>query len=536
MERFLISYPKMLIVLLSLFSLLLETAIVSAQSNGIVFHTSQSINNLNPFSYRTYPEELIIQFTTDKLIHQLCTRSKDHSKGFIPGIQISKCLHDDYNKNASIFDININKKSDINKKDIADTIDKINQTSFNRYSGHQLILKDNKIKINNPEKAAFSTAGAALTFPIIKANKIFPQTSISGKDDIDLFNKATTGRYCLKDFQQFAVELKGRNNTCSPLTFNIDVLWEHFSKNIMADKVHIGLSVSGQLLRDIKRLGKYRLEETDDLNSFTYFGFNYNIGLNDSESTKNETKRSRINRVLKLFANIDFRQAFAFSVCSNDAVRDFFARDATPFNHTFDSFRGDENHSIIDYTKEIPGKINKYIRRIKQSEKVMLRILYRADMTFTQDKMDTIIETLNNNFVGSNISFRGINAFHLSQFSAKKKSLDFDIILETYVYGQNKLRYIEFMNPDNKSTNFLGCKFFTTEQISVYKKIIEKRDDFLLKVNRKLPVFVLGSFLIKNVISTQIINRHSCKGFGRALPFSNIHQWQIKDNLLMKQP
>jgi hypothetical protein len=488
-------------------------SIAHANDQGIIIGTAQYIDNINPFSYTVYPAELIVQFTTERLIQQVCTDSQEPSCGFEAIVQKEQHgIHTHYNANASVYYVVLN-PGNITNSDIQYTIDQINKTSVNRFHEHQLFMKNEKLKITHPEKAAFGKAGIALTFPIIKSKALDNTVVINGPDNIDLYNQATTGRYALDDIQQYKVVLKGRHTQWVPIHFQIDVLWETFAKNIMSEKAHIGLSVSGDLKDQIPKFGKFDLIDTDDLNSFTYFGFNYEPTCKHKTIVKN------------LFHTLEFRQAFAFAVCNSPAAKDLL-KYGYPMKHTFDTMRI-KNQSFIDYMAMIPGKVKRFVQANIQPDTTTLRVLYRANLIFTQEKMGQIVERLNTLFADANIKFRTTSAPQASEFLKKKKAGDFEIIFDTLIYGQNKLRYIEFMNPDNTQINYLKCKLFFPSDIIDYKKKIELRDRFLMEINQKVPVFVLGAFPSRNAVSKRLIKSYSCKN-GRVIPFTHIHSWKIQ--------
>jgi len=482
-------------------------------NNEIVIETAQFIDNINPFSYTVYPAELIVQFTTEKLIQQLCTGSKRPSSGYTHGVQReNQPVHQYYDQNSYMFHVDL-KSGNIYQADVAYSVNQINQAPDNRFYEHKLEYKNNRIRVNYP-KAAFNKSGAALTFPLIKVNQLNHEMIIKGADNLNAYNQGTTGIYSLKNIQQYTVELKGRTDPqLPPINFKVDILWDHFFNNIMKGKVHVGLNVNGDIMNQIPKIGSYRLEETVDLNSFTYFGFNYN------------SKNEKIRKIFK--KEFRFRHAFAYAVSSTPAVKDLLYNFGDSMNHTFDTMRIMDDEPT-DYMYIIPGKVRGHVLSNIQNDPVTMRILFRADLLFTQEKMDQIVNSLNSIFSEAKINFRTIRAPKLSEFISQKSSGNFEIIFDTFVFGQNKLRYIEFMNPENSRVNYLNCRFFHEDEIITYKNDIEQRDDFLIKVNKWLPVFVVGTFRSLNVISTQVNDTFSCGNDGRPIPFTNIHKWQIR--------
>ena len=82
------------------------------------------------------------------------------------------------------------------------------------------------------------------------------------------------------------------------------------------------------------------------------------------------------------------------------------------------------------------------------------------------------------------------------------------------------------MNPDSP-VNYLGYKLFEANEIRMYKEDIEQRDNFLMRINYELPVFVLGRFRSLNALSTRIQPTESICNKSRMIPFTDIQSWRI---------
>jgi len=480
-------------------------------NDAIIFGTMQKIGNLNPFSYTSYPAELIVKFTTERLIKRVCYDYYSPQRGYMPVLINHEKLFQCYDTNASLFYLTEMKKG-ISFLDIYYSIKQINRTPFNRYHKHILRFYKNKIRITYPEKAAFSKAASALTFPIIKTEKLTPKHLIIENGDIMVYNTATTGLYCLKSIHPNKVELEGRNQYYRPLIFKIFYSWEQFIKNIIKGKIHVALGISTNSILQVFEFDQYSLEETDDLKSFTYFGFNYN------------TPNSRIR---KLFGKLEFRKAFAFATCKDSDIREKLYTYGETNDHTFDHILSMRNYPI-DYMYAPSGIIEGYIQSNIQAEDITIHIMFKPDFIFGQQLFNSVIRKLNHLFLQARIQFKPYVVHDVNEFDKMKKNRNFEMIFDTFTYGQNQLRYIEFLNPENSESNFLNCNIFKYNEIQKYKKKMELRDEFLLRINKELPVFVLGTFKRMNAISKRIIRKNSCQVKNeRSLPFSNIHEWEI---------
>jgi len=484
-------------------------------NNEIVFASSQLIGNLNPLSKNSFSSKLIVQLTTDSLVRQTCTGTYLKPDVFTPGHQFTSLveLNRYYNPLNSEFSLVPDMlPHDISIADIEYTIKQINNSSTNRYNKYMLSFLNKKIHIMNPNKASFNKAVVALTFPVIKAGIISAETKINEENDISIYNQGTTGKYFLEKYHYNEVVLAGRYEELPQIKYQFDLLQVNLLKNIISGKAHIGLNLKGDLLNIVQKISNHNLEECDDFDSFTYFGFNYR---NSSPMKK------------KLFQSLGFRQAFAFSVSGDKIVEQLLIKYGKSLNCTFD-FINISNKYPIDYTFRVPGKIDRMAQAIRQSSKVILKIIYRPDCIFTYEVFKDIEQSLNEQFKNGNIHFQVVTVNSLSEFNQLKNIGDFDIIFDTFVYGHDKIRYIDFMNPQNFKINYLHCKLFRYYQIEKYKNDINKRDEYLFQINRLVPVVVLETFRNLNAISKRITKKNKCKDDERPLPFTNIQDWEIK--------
>jgi len=491
-----------------------QTGTSHANQNGIIIGTAQWVDNLNPFTYTAYPAELVVQFTTERLIQQICTGSEENAYRPVIHIPSKRSIDQDYKPLESKFYLRL-KQGDIHMHDIRFTLDQIKLAAMNRYHEHELTFVPDLIEIMNPRSAKFEKAAAAFTFPIIRNVILDFKTRVSGNDHIEAYNKATTGVYQLDLFEPHKIKLTSRKPyiSATPLTIHVEDKWELFLKTMLSSEIHVGLSVNGDLKDRLKSLDTYELKETDDLNSFTYFGFNYNTGK---------------KRAQKLFSKeSEFRQAFAFAVANDKVIQERVNLYGSIMNNTFDSMRNvDGMTPPIKYSRSLPKTVSRFVQSLYEPNKVTLRLLCRPGLIFSLGHMELLVSSLNKTFAAANIEFQLNSAPIASEFNKKKIDKDFEIIFDTFVYGKNKLRYIEFMNPVSK-VNFLGCEFFSKEEIKMYKQKIEMQDRFLLKVNKELPVFVLGRFQNKNAVSKQINTKDSLCSKSRVIPFTDIHQWRV---------
>ena len=487
---------------------------------GIVIGTAQWIDNLNPFTYKAYPAELIVQFTTERLIQQVCKGNENNAYRPIihesPG-RLSKA----YDLLQSKFSLNLKSNTQINTLDIKFTLQQIENTIMNRYHDYEMKFVPDLIDIKKLKNTNFESAAKALTFPIIKKviedkKLIFTYKSpVNTNDHIEAYNKVTTGIYQLDSKQENQIRLSSRHQFQSaiPLTVNIEDELQQVFNNMANNNYHVALSVTGDLKNKIKNFGTYDLEATEYLNSFTYFGFNY---------------KSKNTMVKKLFSQeSEFRHAFAYAVASSKGFRECLHPDYFDnMNYTFDlttSF--DTKSSPNNYHLNSDYKIIRYIDALDDYQNTTLRLLFRPDL-ISFDDMKILILYLNKLFSSANINFQLKSAPAASIFNKHKSDNNFEIIFETFVYGQNKLRYIEFMNPGSP-INFLGCELFEASEINTYMQDELQLNNFLMRINKELPVFVLGRFVMRNALSKSLQRTKSICKKSSTMPFTDIHLWKI---------
>ena len=487
--------------------------------------TDQWVENLNPFSFKTYPAQLIVEFTTNKLLELKYTGNT--GRYYEPDCQSTQnaSIYNAYASGQSIFSVDLNSDCGLNLNDLIFTIKQINKVPSNIYFSHGLdpLSGGNKILIKRPYSAAFNKAALALTFPIIKYalsdnNKVFDHenkiSSISS-DDMDYYNSNTTGQFQLASLSDNRIELKRRNKTNSfNIHFKIHDLTTEFLKELDSNYHHIGLSLTGDLLKKFETKPNYLLVETDDLNSSTFFGFNYNA--NDS------VKR-------KLIENVNFRHAFAFAVASTSVVKNRITSYGETMNHTFDTMRAKEDDipNKYDVGDTCRQRVKLFTRTLSNQNPIEFVILIQYNAIFTHEQFEKIKSKLNKAF-NPKISFRCVKPATNKLFVDDKKDGNFDIIFDTLFYGKNKLRYTEFLNPKNTKMNYLKCNVFSEKDIKKYQTDSLALDTFLWRVNKEVPVYIVGTFYHKNLFSAQIRKAHVPDNV-KPEPFYHIHEWRFNN-------
>ncbi|CAN2039753.1 hypothetical protein GMMP15_1400008 [Candidatus Magnetomoraceae bacterium gMMP-15] len=491
--------------------------------------TALWVGNLNPFSFTSYPAQLIVEFTTDSLVVFKCAGSSnnDYEEGCHK--KNKQSLYMDYDEEGSYFTPVLKPSPDeirspgLTFDDIDFTIKQIQKEPKNIYHSYELEFKKGEITISNPFGVAFHKAAMALTFPIIRNpcvkcfldhNKVI---SVYSNDDLDLYNNCTSGKYMLASLTPNHIKLANRYEKLETTPVNIGIydLFEQFLKAMMEDKHHVGLSLSGDLLTALKAKGTYNLMETDDLNSSTFFGFNYAV----KDKKKN-----------KLIHNVNFRQAFAYVVASTKTVKNKVKNYGETMNHTFDNMRTKEkdvpNKYNLDDIEDAKKRVDNFTRTVKFKQPINFNVLCRPNTIFATEHFSNIEKWLNRLFEKSKITFRFRNAPRESDYRRDKENGNFDIIFDTFYYGKNKLSYMEFLNPRNRRLNYLGCDIFTAEEIKKYKENPLASDEYLLRINREVPVYIIGTFHHKNVLAKSVRTSNPCEN-GRPAPFYNIDKWRL---------
>jgi len=494
----------------------------SLSARSISIGTDLWVDDLNPFSYHTYPAQLIVEFTTNKLIELKYTNK--NGRYFEPDCQLIRngLLENDYDSGGSYFLINLNTSCNVSTNDIYYTIQQMKMVQSNIYYAHKLqyIEQGNKIIIENPSGAVFSTAGLALTFPIIKKINDFnpvvrmeKEISSVSSDQMQLYNNMTTGIYKITKLTGTQIEMSPRNATnILPIVMKIHTLSQNYFSDLASGFHHVALSLAGDSLSKATIIESYKIIETDDLNSATFFGFNYKAS-------------DRVKR--KLIKNVHFRQAFAFVIASTEVVKNRVKSYGERMNYTFDTMRAREKDIPNNYDAgdESIYRVQNFIRTLSNTRPIEFKVVCKSNQIFEQNHFSEMQEHLNMAF-DSKISFHFKHTTTKGIFDENKSYSNFDIIYDTFCYGKNKLRYVEFLNPDNHSLNYLHCDVFTKKEITDFKSDAMALDTFLWRVNKEVPVFIIGTFHHKNLIHNDIQAANMPENVKPA-PFFHIHKWQL---------
>ena len=520
-----------LFFIIFLFFFTLSAMSPSVSAGQLVIGTDLWIGNINPFFYDTYPAHLIVEFTTESLLELKCIEGEE-KKVYEPGCHVpqSTLLYKDYDQDQSEFYANLeDSPTGLNYQDLKFTIEQIQMVKHNLFHPNELKYHEQQhpqrklVAINHPSNANWPLAFLALTFPVVKEGLPHDREVSSRSDDhISDYNQHTTGPYSLESASSNLLELERRRDdafSSMPVVFKWYDLTRLYVDAITKGEIDIGLSLAGEIQDALVSQG-HKMVETVDLNSFTYFGFNF------------ETKHKKKSEMIR---DIYFRRAFAYAVASSTTVSNKVETFNAKKNYTFDNMLlGDHDAKNHMYHYEITP-FDKAVQRIKceyldvqpRKKNVRFSILVRYDSIFGGPHFESIEKDLKDAFEEGGISFEIKPCPTSHQFEAAKKNGDFDIIFDTFYFGRNKTKYIEFLNPENDELNFLKCQMFSREQIMLYKSDPLKIDQFLLKVNQDLPVFVIGAFHYKNAISPKVKKKEEDKcATGREAAFFRVENWE----------
>jgi len=480
------------------------------RSDRLIVGISESPLNINPFMPERYVEKVITDLVYAPLV---CIKKPSgipqeaFENVLISNITANKnqegimnlMLHDHIPLHGSSKQLEIS--------DIQYTVDSIQHIKNNPYQKNNISIYSQepnnniiRIKVGYPLVGIDKQESLQqyLTFPIVPKNTLRSihqivstnydiQQQISGAGPYQFENyDQSSNIISLKRFKNYLSQKKSIPQPVLRIEFHYRDIHETIIKSFKEGRMHIVLDYFGKPIDEPKNLV---LKLDPFLNSFTCLAFNF-----------------RQNDFLKLFQSSYFRDTVA--ACMNEKVRRTFHKkypgksmyvidelhNRYLQNHIYRHDRKIDNNTIPERAERIFSDV-----RLKQFKYKTIYIHYEGCKPEAYVSLaQSIQESLNRGFRGY-LEFKVIptsTAREWNSLTVHQRS--FHMILFTYCFGVNG----KILNPlffsENDHFNLTGKRI----QIR-YKHGELDYDNFLLKINKELPVIMLGSFMRYNLFNSQ---------------------------------
>lgn len=500
----------------------------------------------NPISYHSYPAHFVTRLVAEHLFLRKC-----YSREVGDIVFSDECMKTDgarYHNNALTFKPDNTACPGLVDEDVEFTIqEQIRHVRHNEYYVNDLRFEAGKINIGYPSDIPSGLAMDILTFPILRkpdspdAMEFYKKSITTGHEDE--LNQVTMGRYEVSAISQFAVSLGLRENTGRKAAAGgmdeIKLTFFRYPKNLIQrlsdatrPDVVLGLRSQTTAHGDL-----YDVIDSPDLNSFTYVGFNYKV--TDEE-------------IRELFFNPEFRELFSQTLWSVKAVQDNTNLGNPNSQNLFIGQSFDADHvrkENIPRKNKLKQRVNNFIDDLGMEDIVEIEIMIAPKMKelFDDSDRESIITELNEFWSPgeAGVSFTMDESVGGSfKFDKKKKEGNFHMIMDSFHYTRNKLKYMAFIQEENKVLNYLGVdeRVMPPTNIRLNNQAVLKNVTVTMCMSEKAqgvtnfgkliaehhPVTVIGYFPRKDLISTRIRRPPDpCGADAIPMPFYSLHEWSF---------
>jgi len=505
-----------------------STARAADTENTLKIATIQFTSEWNPISHSSFPATLVTALTTERLFEPVCFgQGVKANDSYMPVCQNPAVQIGRGGVNLNIVGCRAN-GAQLNASDVQYTVEQISRVMHNSHSLYDLKIQKGRLLIEGG--AADWYINHAFSFPVLRRGpeKLFLMrisTGKSGDQIINTYNNVTAGNYRLEEIHSDTVKLSlrpGSTTAEKPNVSKINLLIYDRMQDLARDMVqdnppHVVLNLGKTTTKN-----RYNKRHSPDLTSFTYIGFNY--------KTDDAVKR-------RLFIDKHFRELFTKSLWHIEEIGNFVKASGIG---TFlgESFESGQHITVIDPSSksDIKRSIQTYLEKRSWSGTLKLKIIVPPDVgeIFDEADLKNITIGLNDQWKtveeDRNIDFTITPSVTPAIFDRLKKRKKYDLVLDTFYFGQNKLKYMAFLHPKSQ-INELQFEGIPIAEIDRFIQDVDTQG-FLDRVRDTYPVAVIGRldrrhFFLKE-LRTAIPPDPPCKSETIVEPFYNVKMWEVR--------
>ena len=528
---------------------MVQTKDAVAREDALTFATTEYSSDWNPVSTPTYPSVIATDLVSERLIRRTClggdavAAQSFENECLVPAAAVSK-------RGSVLLRLNPTcaaGQRPLNKDDVIYTLLETTETPSNRY--HQYALKVDgagRLRISRPSNPPRWLAKEILGFPLLReptakmrelfglanqAGSLARHTFISG--DESLINDVTGGMFAYENILNHTVRLKLRDKNKSTGNEKIS----RININVVDRMVDLTEMMRSRVRPDIVLSVSHHINPSDslytkrfdpNLNSFTYFGFNF---------------ATRDLRQRRLFEDAEFRRLFTTSIWTLRSIRRIL--DFVPGGRPKGTFIGQspdvasprpQDSPAVSQRKQIQKKVRDYARRTFGERGIVLKVILAprvagvlfdaADLKLLDQELNAIWSLPNRKGIRFRFTDPTAGPAH---FKEARRSGDFHLVFDTFEFGANRLRYIAFTDPESP-LNDLGINIFPASKVETWMKGGNKgRLDYFDNVMSQYPYAVVGHFPRRVLISTNFERYNgNCPSGARAPLLHKIWMWERK--------
>lgn len=505
--------------------LLVASAAAPARAERLTIATTEFTGNWNPVSFESYPAQLVVRFTTERLFEKRCVGGEDQTEPVLANLCQAGT---GYDQSGSIrLAIDRQRCDGLAPADVAFTVKQIGKQPYNDYHTHELALNGDRLSLNKPRAPAEWVAKEAFSFPLLRrpvseALAFYEETITVGGQG--RYNEATGGVFKIASIDERSVKLVPRRPAEAPITEVEFVFYDRFlnMQSTMSGENQPDLVLSWPITKPHADRD-YTPRKPENLGSFTYVGFNFR--------TADELQK-------ELIGSQRFRELFTKSLWVLSPVEDqvdFGGRGGGGvfLGESFDTGSPDATNrptrqniatAIADFVSD--QNLRGLHEMVVLVSPAFEKLFDRADRANIATELDELWRTEGG--AGLHFELRDPAAGPAAFEREKRKGETYHMIFDTFIYGRNHLRYMAFVQPGN-SFNVLGIEIasLSSDRIEVWMEEGARGiKAFLDVVAREYPVAVIGHFPRRDLFHRSVVIPHDCPPKAVPLPYQGFDRWR----------
>lgn len=403
---------------------------------------------------------------------------------------------------------------------VAYTVDQMKMIKENSYAPYDFaVSKSARLAMQQYDDSTELAVLSRMDFPLLhKSDPAFATQRIHS-GNLNELNAVTAGPYQFLDITGNTIRLAARP-TSSLLKESslkqIEITQVMLEQNLLDylngdDSPDIVLS----LPKGVEFPGGLFYARYSQLNQgFTFIGFNF--------GTEQEESRMLMDR-------LDFRQLFTQSLWSIRVIKERLKIEGS---FSGESFSPAGTQGVRWPEEKVKALIGQFFPSDKRPDPIEFKILVSpaVQKIFSPSQLSLILGNLNT-WWRPYLKFKYINKITPHKFETAKKSGEWDLLFDRFIYGNNRLRQIAFVSPGH-ALNVCNIDQYTTDEVKHWSSGTQGFEQFRSRVAETWPVAVIGQFDHRDLFSTSIdrgeVGRYCEEQDALPRPYAGIYEWRKK--------
>lgn len=505
------------------------SVLAPAWAEKLIIATTEFTNDWNPVSFESYPAQLVVRFTTERLFEKRCIGGRDQTEPEFANL----CQQGTgYDQSGSIRLIVDRQHCDgLGSQDVAFTLEQIREQPFNDYYTHELTLQGDRLSVGKPRAPAEWVAKEAFSFPVLRRptvdSRFFYREAITVGGQ-SRFNESTGGYFKVESIDERSLKLVPRRPAGEQAITEIElVFYDRFvnMQSTMSGENQPDLVLSWPITKPHADQD-YTPRKPENLGSFTYVGFNFRT-TDKQQKGLIESQRFRELFTKSFWVLSPVEDRIDFGGQGGGSARGVFLGESFDTG-SFDATNRPERERIaLAISSFISDQNLKGLHEIVVLVSPAFEKLFdRSDRANIATELDALWQTEQG--AGLRFELRDPAAGPAAFEREKRKGETYHMIFDTFIYGRNHLRYMAFVQPSS-SLNVLGIDVaaLSSDRITAWMEEGPRGiKAFLDMVAREYPVAVIGHFPRRDLFHRSVVIPDDCPKGAVALPYQGFERWR----------